>query len=560
MWTSGARLFILACFMVLGPRAQSGGRESQLQMARTSLTGEHKDTENARKLLLEIVDSGSLGAAPEILSYAYVYLGYIEDRAGHRQRAISWFEKALAVEGGSPGILDVARLGLERPITWIRHLDAERTSSEAPSRPAEAPRPTKAYVTAQPPTGMRLARNLSAQQRRENFDALWNAIDTTYACFKLKSIDWQEVGRRYGQQLDTTSSDDDFYALIFRLVNELKDTHSWLQGYKDLVLEDATDLSIDLFEERPFVAAVKPGSEAALAGVTPGWEVLSVDGLTVAETMEALRPHLHACSSERAYHREAGRHLLAGERGSIVTVKLRSPDGGTKTLTLRRISGPGIRPPARAAAFELTRQHFVHFGREPSGFGYIQIESFNGREEIADEFDLALEELQDAPGLILDIRDNTGGFGQPRIVGRLLKKRTLVSVSYIKNGPGHSDLDRREGYLEPTGRWQYTRPVALLVNDVTGSASDLFACELRSAGRVITVGTTTHGNLSGVATFAVLPCGLVVRISNGYISDARGRPIERNGNIPDVTVEPTIDDFLNSRDPVLDRAIGLLMK
>lgn len=529
-------------------------------MARTSLTGEHKDAENARKLLLEIVDSGSLGATSETLSYAYVYLGYIEDRAGHRQRAIAWFEKALAVEGGSPGILDVARVGLERPVTWIRHLDAARTSSGTPSRPAEAPRPAKAYVTAQPPTGMTLAKNLSAQQRRENFDALWNAIDTAYACFKLKSIDWQEVGRRYRQQLDTTSSDDDFYALIFRLVNELKDTHSWLQGYKDLVLQDATDLSIDLFEERPFVVAVKPGSEAAVAGVTPGWEVLSVDGLTVAEKMEALSPHLHACSSERAYHREAGRRLLAGESGSMAAVTLRSPDGGTKTLALRRISGPGIRPPARAAAFALTRQHFVHFGRHPSGLGYIQIESFNGREEIADEFDRALEALRDAPGLILDIRDNTGGFGQPRIVGRLLKKRMLASVSYIKNGPGHSDLDRRKGYLDPTGGWQYTRPVALLVNDVTGSASDLFACELRSARRVIAVGTTTHGNLSGVGTFAVLPCGLVVRISNGYISDARDRPIEGNGNIPDVTVAPTIQDFLNGRDPVLERAVGILMK
>jgi C-terminal processing protease CtpA/Prc len=52
----------------------------------------------------------------------------------------------------------------------------------------------------------------------------------------------------------------------------------------------------------------------------------------------------------------------------------------------------------------------------------------------------------------------------------------------------------------------------------------------------------------------------VVRISNGYISDARDRPIEGNGNIPDVTVAPTIQDFLNGRDPVLERAVGILMK
>jgi C-terminal processing protease CtpA/Prc len=107
---------------------------------------------------------------------------------------------------------------------------------------------------------------------------------------------------------------------------------------------------------------------------------------------------------------------------------------------------------------------------------------------------------------------------------------------------------------------QYTRPVALLVNDLTGSASDLFANELRSAGRVITLGTTTHGNLSGVAVYAVLPCGLVVRISNGYITDANDRPVEVTGNIPDIAIDVDIQDYLSGRDPVLERAVEAVLK
>jgi tricorn protease len=75
---------------------------------------------------------------------------------------------------------------------------------------------------------------------------------------------------------------------------------------------------------------------------------------------------------------------------------------------------------------------------------------------------------------------------------------------------------------------------------------------------VVTVGSTTHGNLSGVAAFAVLPCGLVVRISNGYVCDAGGKPIEGNGNPPDVIVAPTISDFLAGRDPVLEKAVALV--
>jgi carboxyl-terminal processing protease len=190
--------------------------------------------------------------------------------------------------------------------------------------------------------------------------------------------------------------------------------------------------------------------------------------------------------------------------------------------------------------------------------GYIRITSFEAHEEVAPEFDQALEALRAAPGLILDIRDNPGGFNQDHIVGRLLQRPALCSISFIKNGARHGDLKRHEDILEPTGPWQYGGPIALLVNEGTGSAADLFACELRSAKRVVTVGSTTHGNLSGVAAYAVLPCGLIVRISNGYMCDATGKPIEGVGNEPDVPVSPSIGDFLAGRDPVLERAAALL--
>src|SRR5262249_46323164 len=147
---------------------------------------------------------------------------------------------------------------------------------------------------------------------------------------------------------------------------------------------------------------------------------LSVDGMTPAEKMESLRPYLRACSSERAYQRHAGRVLLSGKENAPVSVKLRSPEDHMETLSLKRGAGRS-RPPSRAVAIDLTRQRFVHFGRLPSGIGYIQIESFNGRQEIVREFDRALGALRETPGLVLDIRDNPGGFGQREISGRFFK-------------------------------------------------------------------------------------------------------------------------------------------
>jgi C-terminal processing protease CtpA/Prc len=548
------RILLVAAFLGIGIQSvQAKDTEAQLQEARRLLTGEHKDAARAKKVLLEIVQSGNRATSPETAVWADIYLGYIEDRAQNRQSAIQWYETALNVKGASSGSLSVASSGLQKPLVWIRHLDEgqpppKNTQTAAPAAPRGFAY-RGAYVTAQPPAGLTLARNLSEQQRRENFEALWGLIDINYAHFKLKSIDWAVVGERYRARLSTETSDDDFYYMMFQLVSELKDTHSWLDNYKAPVLAGVADLPVDVFLGKPFV----------LSGPRAGWEVVSIDGSAPDEKMESLRPYLRGYSSERAFRREAGRSLLSGKQGDPVSVQLRSPEGTVETLSPRR---GGRRIPAPPPSFPsyLTRQHFVHFGRLPSGLGYIQIESFNGREEIAQEFVRALEALRKTPGLILDIRNNSGGFGHTEIVGRFLMNRTLVGFSYIKSGPGHTDLVKHEDYLAPTGEWQYSGPVALLVNDVTGSASDLFAHQLRSAGRVVTIGTTTHGNLSGVAMYGVLPCGLVVRISNGYITDANDRPIEVTGNIPDIAVEPDIQDYLNGRDPVLDRATEVILR
>ncbi len=440
--------------------------------------------------------------------------------------------------------------GIKQPLVWLRHLDsetvrAEQNASETHQPPAQPDRNGKAYVTEDPPE-LALATDLSAQERRENFEALWRIIDEFYADFQLKSIDWQQVGQRYRAKLDFITSDDDFYLMMFQLVNELKDTHSWLNNYGPPALSTTRDMPIDLFENRPFV----------VAGARAGWEVLAVDGMTIPERIESLRPFLKACSSERAFHREAVPFLLAGKASSeSVSVTLRSPQGEAETLTLQR-RGRHIPMPFPQISIILTKQQFVDFGRYSSGLGYIHIHSFNGREEITKEFDRALDSLRDTSGLILDIRDNRGGFNHDDIVGRFLHKNTFVGYSYIKNG--HNQLERKKDYIEPK-KWEYTQPVALLISDITGSAADLFTRGMRVAPRVTAIGTTTHGNLAGTAVYAVLPCGLVVRISNGYISDTKDRSIEINGNVPDITVETSIQDYLNGLDPVLERASEVLL-
>jgi len=410
-----------------------------------------------------------------------------------------------------------------------------------------------------------LEKDLSEAERLENFDILWKAIDRYYSFFDHKGIDWQEVKKRYLPKVKAATNTDDYYRVIFDLVCELKDYHSYSYNYKIDLPWFCPNICTSRIEGKAVVTFVTKGSEAYSKGLRPGAIITRIDNLSVEEKIEQLRALMRASSSERHFLTIAHQRLLHGEKGSKVKLTFLPP--GAEVAMNAELQRNATMDRQRswqyiAMNFPVDKGKFLWSGTHPTGYGYIRIVSFEGREEIADEFDQALEKLKDAPGLIIDVRDNSGGSGasQSRIIGRLITAKTKVEISFRKNGPGHQNFARREYEISPCGDWQYTKPVALLTNEITGSASDLFTCRMHGTDRVITVGTTTHGDLPGHNVFAVLPCGLVVRISNSYVTDINGRIIEVNGNTPQIHAESTIQDVINGTDSVLDRAVQSLSK
>jgi beta-lactamase regulating signal transducer with metallopeptidase domain len=387
----------------------------------------------------------------------------------------------------TPEFLDLnVRTALERilrPVGLAYGIDAKGVYLKLKQRPGSAKAEPKVAVRkgqvlfGAPPTGLQPANTLTQQERVENFETLAEAIGKYYAMFKIKSIDWGEVVGRYRTKLDKAKTTEEFYFLLFQLVNELRDTHSWLQNWRPTVLASRPELGVEPFGDRAYVTSVPAGSEPQQKGVEIGSEILAVDGAAVADRLKQIEPQLKSLSSQRAFTREAFASLLSGDQGTDVKVKLRSPKDKVFEVVLPR-TVRRVLPPEPSYGFQVKKRRFVHHGTHPSGFGYVRVLSFDGREEIADEFDKALEELRETPGLIVDIRDNPGGFGnaQPRMVGRFIRQRTLVAVGFQRSEPAPAELARRETYFAPTGPWQYLKPVVLLVNENTGSAADLFAC------------------------------------------------------------------------------------
>lgn len=104
-------------------RNPSGPAQS-LEQARKALTGQKKDAAAARKILLDLAENQASTLTAGDRCYVYVYLGYIEDLAGDREAAVTWYKKATGLVGPDVDkVRDVATEGLSKPITWIRHLD-----------------------------------------------------------------------------------------------------------------------------------------------------------------------------------------------------------------------------------------------------------------------------------------------------------------------------------------------------------------------------------------------------------------------------------------------------
>ncbi len=509
--------------------------KQELLNARNMLMGENKDIKQAQKILLGLTEGYELLLKPADRCYLYVYLGYIEDLSGSREAAIDWYSKASELDGPKlKGIRRVAELGMTKPITWIKHLDGKSKKPREKNKRGKdvVERIGKGIVLRNEPKDIESPKmNLSKAERLENFDILAKAIDENFSFFIHKRIDWEEVKTRYRPKVENTKTNKGFYRLMYKFVMELKDFHSWLCNYKDVPAlgQFSPQMSTRLIEGKLVISEVVKDSEAYKKGLRSGSVIVAVNGLSIKAKIKKIRPLIRMYSSERCFIENAYRQILNGKKGSSVSIKFIVSAGNfPKIVRLKRVTSRKaeiIQP-----SFRVNKGKFIWYGRHPTGYGYIRILSFNGRMEIADEFDQALERLKNTHGLIIDVRENPGGFGtaQARIIGRFITSKTKVAIGYRKNGPKHESFSKRDTYFEPTGNWQYTKPVALLINAITGSACDLFTCRMISTGRAITIGTTTHGNLTGGGVYVQLPCNLVVRVSNGYVhsveqSDRRRR-------------------------------------
>jgi hypothetical protein len=191
--------------------------------------------------------------------------------------------------------------------------------------------------------------------------------------------------------------------------------------------------------------------------------------------------------------------------------------------------------------------------------GYVYCSSFesgigNGN------LDQILTTLAVCNGLIIDVRNNSGGAltTAERLAQRFTDQKVLVGFMSYKTGTGRNDFSTPEPiYLEPaTDRVRWQKPVAVLTNRRSFSATNDFVNRMHSLPKVTLIGDTTGGG-SGLPFSSELPNGWSVRFSASPIYNAQMQHIEF-GIEPDIKIDITSDDYQRGVDTIIEKARAVI--
>ena len=193
--------------------------------------------------------------------------------------------------------------------------------------------------------------------------------------------------------------------------------------------------------------------------------------------------------------------------------------------------------------------------------GYVYIDSFGG-ENWGGNIEIALREMGNIQGLIVDVRNNGGGSDRNArdIAGRFTNERRLYRHVQFRSSPKRTDFTPfRSHHFEPQGNITFTRSIVLLTNRHTFSAAESFVLMMRTLPQVTVVGDTTGGG-SGNPVYRELPNGWTCRVPRWLAFTPDFEPYEGVGLAPDLWVS-TPDALLESgTDRIFETAIEILVK
>ena len=338
---------------------------------------------------------------------------------------------------------------------------------------------------------------------------------------QLDEIQWKRIRQKTLQKQIETS--DDAYSAIEDMLKPLEDPFTRILRPKDYELLKTTNfgseingvglqLGEDEMTKKIKVISTLAGSPAEEAGIISGDLIDKVDGIS---------------TSELGLANTASK--LRGESGTKVLVQINSMSDEIKEFDLERRS------------VDLRPVRTKRLRDDSHTIGYLRITQFS--ESVPKKIEEALKELKEkeVEGIILDLRNNSGG---------LVSSGIAVADSFLSDQPIVETKDRNgiKDAIISQKKTYFDGPMVTLVNKGTASASEILAGSLQDNKRSTLIGEKTYGKglIQSLKSLGE-DSGMAITVAS-YLTP-KGNNIQGQGIIPDKILDfPEAREYGNSED------------
>ena len=355
------------------------------------------------------------------------------------------------------------------------------------------------------------------------FDKTWKVINREYYEPSLNNQNWYRWKEHYRNKIKT---DEDARVAIDTMIASLNEPYTRFMPKKDF--EDLTTsitskiygIGVNIYSNAGKIEIfnVMPATPADFAQLKQGDIITAVNGKDI-----------------------------NGMNVSDVAAIVRGPENSVVELTILR-NNKKLTKKIKRKEIKIKS---VKSSILDNHIGYIQILSFMSG-TTPNEFLEALENTKNTDSLILDLRGNTGG---------LLDNAVFIADMFINNGT-LVDIIYRNGYKKSIKAQDehlgMHKPVVVLVNGASASASEILSGALKDSHKATLVGRKTFGK-GLVQKVVPLPNQTGVNVTIARYLTPNGTDINKLGIKPDIEVGNEFDFFVgNQKDEQLEKAKEVL--
>jgi len=392
------------------------------------------------------------------------------------------------------------------------------------------------------PIVARLVRDRVSHQRLW-FRSVWRTLRDRFYDPSMNGRDWDQMLAKYEEAAAHAPDSPTFDGIVGMMLGELNASHLtfisavWPKPWENEGAEFLSTRHLGIRFQRhgagdPLtVGSVISGSPAALCKppVQPGDTIVKINGRAIDGSMPIHR-------------------FMNGRLDRDISLIVRDKAGKEHSHELNPISYERARELAEAQVVLDNRKRVEEISQ--GRLGYVHIARMYW-----DEFEQFEREIYAAghgkEGLVIDIRDNGGGFITDHLLTVLCQPRHAVTIPR-GGGPGYPQ--DRKVYAS----WH--KPLVVVCNQNSFSNAEIFAHAIKTLKRGPLVGVTTAGGVISASRDKILDAGTLRIPFRGWFAPDTGADMEMNGAVPDHIVWPEPGQLIAGEDPQLQKAVDVLLK